>query len=628
MKDKFSKNFITIVSYTILVICMFSSLRVLAQKEEKLSHYHLQVLKNADEYFNAADYYNALTNYEKILKKSVNDTSIILKVAECYKMLNSFVESETWYRTVLDSTTDDSAEAKYKLDYAQVLTINGKYKEALYWYRKYFLSNSIDTRGIAGIRTIESLNKLYNDTMFYVVYPTEINTVYSEFSPVFYNNGIVFVSDRPDAKVSEDDDGSKTAYTNWYFGDTKDTINSGDCFQFGRNQNINLNYNAGPLVFYDNYQKMIFTQNTQNKIDSKEKVIVYPIQLFSASRSKENSWDEIKTLDFCDKNYSYGQPAITRDGKTLIFSSNLPGGYGGSDLYSSKSENDIWQEPVNMGEKINSRGNEMFPYILNDSVLYFSSDGHGGLGGLDICYVSLNKSSDPIKIGLPVNSSGDDFGIVFDEDGMSGYLASNRAGSKGSDDIYAFKIIRITLFLKIVDQTSSIPVSDAEVYSIIGLDETPIGTTDKDGYCKVVIPVSKEIVIKVRKENFESQVFSVEPMKYKTETSVLLSYENKLLKMEELPKSDNGSKIYKVQIMASREPSTKRQLNRKYKGDMVISMNFEDNWYKYTIGEFNTYREACICLDSCKVYDAFVPVYKNNIRAKILFPRPINKPVR
>jgi tetratricopeptide (TPR) repeat protein len=593
----------------------------MAQKKEGYSYYNLEILQKADGYFNSGDYYNALSNYRKVIKKSPGDTTVILKIAECYKLLNVFDDSEIWYAKILGNNTDVTVDAKHILDYAQILTINGKYSDALYWYKEYYSTDSDDPRGIAGMKTIENLTRLYYDTMFYVVFPVNINTVYNEFSPVFYNDGLIFISDRPRAKVTNSDKGKNSGYSKWYYSASDESGRLGDPVQFNRKQNIKTRFNEGPIVFYDNQSRMIYTQNSDAEEKKKDQMEILPVQLFSAVTSDGVNWSEFRLLDFFNKKYSYGQPAITSDGKILIFSSDNPEGFGGSDLYSSTFEKGLWQEPINLGVNINTPGDEMFPYILNDSILFFSSDGHGGLGGLDICYASLPVTDSIVNLGFPVNSSRDDFGIMYDKDGMSGYFSSNRDGYSGNDNIFAFRIIRVSLTLRIIDIATSGPIAEARVISISGMDEDLIGETDQDGYCNVIIPVSKEIKIRIEKEDFESQVFTFEPMRYKTETSLVIHVDVADNQIVEETVKENSDVIYKVQVMASRKPATPRQIKRKYKGPLPVSVSFEDNWYKYTVGEFRTYYEACDCMRSTHVADAFVAGYINNTRVSIFFAK-------
>jgi hypothetical protein len=625
MQSNFSNaRFFSLCRFFIMVISLSSSLYINAQKTRKLSYYNLQILEKANEYYDLGDYYSALTNYQKIDHKAPGDTFVNLRIAESYKMLNRFDLSEIAYSKILDNDQGESMDAIHFLNYAQVLTINGKYNKALHWYKKYYLLNSRDSRGEAGIQTIENIDELYYDTIFYTVFPTEVNTIYDEYSPVYYENGVVFVSDRKKENVGSSSKGSKPGYTNWYFSSLVNDEKLGTPVQFNKELNFKTSFNEGPLVFYDNDRKTIFTQNglVENKV--KDDLTVLPVQLFYSQKEDKDNWSDIEMLNFCDNSSSFGQPAITSDGKTLIFSSNMPGGYGGSDLYMSRFEQNAWQKPENLGSIINTLGDEMFPYILDDSVLYFSSDGHGGLGGLDIFYLSLNQREKIEKIGLPVNSPYDDFGIIVSKDHMSGFFSSNRTGQMGNDDIYAFRIIRISLALKIMDGLTSSPISNADVISVSGADESKVGKTDENGYCKVILPVSQEIKIRVKKENFESQVFTYEPVMYKIESNQVLFVNNEkkekpVVEKQETPEPETEDVIYKVQIMASRRAAMNWQLKRKYKGNMPINKSNEDNWHKYTIGEFKTISEACDCLISSHVEDAFLVAYKNNIRDLSIF---------
>jgi tetratricopeptide (TPR) repeat protein/acyl carrier protein len=575
----------------------------------------MEIMEQAKRNFESENYYKAILNYQKILSKYGQDTTSILNVAACYKMLNDFAEAEIWYGKVLKNGTESSAYLQSFFDYAQVLTINRKYEKALEWYKSYYLIDSLDSRALAGIETIENFSALYYDTTFYAVYPTELNTIYSEFSPVFYKKGVVFVSERNKATVSITDNGKNVNFMKWYYSDLESDESKNSVELFGKKISDITDYNAGSLVFYNDYKNLIFSQNIPHEQIKNGETGIYTIQLYSASINGDGEWSDMRKLDFCDDNYSYGQPAITSDGKSLVFSSDIPGGYGGSDLYISRYKNGIWETPENLGKNINTKSHEMFPYIQNDSILYFSTDGYGGLGGLDICYVNLFHEKTPERFGMPLNSSGDDFGIIFSSDGMSGYFSSSRTSSVGSDDIYAFKIIRISIVLKIIDRETSEPIINASVIKYTGKDEQFIGTTDSIGSIELIVPVSEEVKVKIEKENFDSLVYTLDEQNLKSERTFVLKA-NKI----EL------AKVYKVQIAAGRRPLSKKKLDERYKGNMEKTKSFEDGWYKYTIGEFTEYDDALKCLEESNVYDAFIPVYLNNRRIKSLFPRRIIKP--
>ena len=601
----------------LLITLLVLNNSLFAQESGKLSYYQEQQIEKADNYFELGEYINAANIYIKIHRKAPDDTLLAFKVADCYKKLNSYNEAEKWYSVFLqEGNPMPKDKAKFMLDFAQLLTINGKYDDALYWYTEYFNVNSSDPRGKAGILTIENLNKLYHDTIFYVVYPSQVNTAYSEFCPTPFENGILFCSDRPKAKISESNKGEKISYLNWYFSEIDEFGKLESPMVFNKRKTINTLYNEGPAVFFNNGNGLVFTQNTLEDKNSNEEVVVLPVQLYIVEKGTDGKWGEPYRLPFCHIDYSYAQPAISSDGKTLVFSSNLPGGFGEADLYVSRRSNGNWSKPENLGKRFNSKGNDMFPFLLNDTLLYFSSDGHGGLGGLDICYAPMDEDEDLKKFGFPMNSSGDDFGIMYDDDGMSGFLSSNRETVNNKDNIYAFKIVRISFTLKIIDINTSTPVKNAEVFSVSGLDEELVGKTDQEGYCNVILPVSKEIKMRIKTEDYESLLFTYEPVKYKTDNMIVLPVDLKPEKVEEIP--DKKPISYKVQVMASRKKATQKQIKKKYKGKLPVKEIFEDNWYKYIIGEFDTFQEACECLQKANVYDAFIAAYIENKRVTLI----------
>lgn len=595
----------TLKTLSLSIFLVFSVI-VNAQSTKKLSYINQERLQKADEYYNLLNYKGAVDLYREVLKEAGDDTAIICKTANCYRLVNNTTDAEEWYRKVIVNSENNIAPV-YKLQFAQVLTINGKYDEAMYWFKSYYKTAGSDKRAIEAIKSIENMSTLYYDTTFYVVYPVSFNTPYAEFSPNYYKNGLLFLSDRGDVK---------SGLVSRYFISIDGPEMFGTPVKF--TTGIKTNYNEGSVAFYNNSGKMIFSQNYSPDKISRKKVNDIPLQLFSAQHDSGKNWKNVQLLSFQDKNYSYSQPSVTEDGKKLYFASNMSGGQGGTDLYMSTFENGSWTKPINLGNRINTPGDEMFPYIYHDSILYFSSNGHGGLGGLDLFKINLKDTSVLENLGVPMNSPNDDFGIIVDNDGLSGYLASNRANGSGGDDIYKFKVIRITVTLKIVDANTALPVANAEIYSADTDHGKKIGTTDQEGICTVVIPVCKSFQMRIEKENYESKIYTFEPLKA---TNTQLAVIN--IKNEEKPKeekvilTDENNKIienpknviYKVQILANRTPAPDIMLKHKYKGDLKINNFYEDRWYKYSIGEYSSYTEAKNCVYSSNVYDAFIIAY-------------------
>jgi tetratricopeptide (TPR) repeat protein len=598
-----------------LILCV----HVEAQTTKKLPYLYQEKLQKADENYNLFNYKTAIELYEQVLSQATGDTSIICKIANCCRLENNAKDAESWYRMALTGN-ENTISALIKLQFAQVLTINGKYDEALYWFKSYYKTISSDKRAVEAIQSIENISKLFYDTMFYVVYPVSINTEYAEFSPTYYKDGVVFLTDR---------NNPKSGLFNRYFSAIDESGNFGAPTKFSTG--IKTDYNEGSVTFYDNYRRMVFSQNYSPEKISRKKINDIPLQLFYAQLDSNQNWKEGQLLSFEDKNYSYSQPSITGDGKTLYFSSNVPGGRGGTDIYVSKFVNGGWGEPVNLGSRINTKGDEMFPFIYQDTVLYFASNGHGGLGGLDLFKVNLKDTGVVENLGVPMNSGNDDFGIIVDRDGLSGYFSSNRPNGSGEDDIYKFKVIRITVTIKIIDDSTNLPVSNADIYPVGGNDVKKIGHTDSAGLCTMVIPVCKSFQVRMERKNYESKTYTFESVKSPGAQVVVIKLkteeEEKVVLTDDnnKPISDTAHVVYKVQVLASRVPAPEHEQKRRYRGDMQITRYYEDAWYKYSIGEYASYEEAKKCLFSSKVHDAFIIAYVNQKKVHISIAKAATK---
>jgi tetratricopeptide (TPR) repeat protein len=611
-----------IVHGVIWIFLFFCFSFVGAQTNKKLTYLYQEKLQKANSYYEVADYKNAIELYKEIVEKTGDDTAIICKTAGAYRLLNDTKSAEAWYRRAVVGN-ESSINPIYKLYFAQTLTTNGKYEEAKYWFGEYNKTVSTDSRAFEGIKSIENLSRLYYDTVFYIVYPVSLNTKYSEFAPCFYKNGIVFLSDRNTVFYKEKSTRTNKGFLELYFSGIDSTGDFSKPIKF--NKDIAARYNEGPFTFFDDDKKMIFTKNQEaNKIE-KNKLNVVNLQLFSASQDVDGEWKNIQPLNFNDIKYSFAQPSVTKDGKTLYFSSNMPGGYGGADIYVSNFENGLWSMPTNMGAVVNTPGDEMFPHIYNDTVLYFSSNGHGGLGGMDIFKINLKDSHNAENMGVPINSENDDLGIIFDKDGLSGYLASDRPRGMGAEDIYGFKIVRITITVKIIDGFTALPIADAEIFSADSLNEKKLGVTDQEGSCTLIVPVCKSFQIKIKKDNYETKIYAFESIKLVLNKLTVIPIKTQPPKVEKILLTDENNKpidnpkevIYKVQIFASRVPASDRELKRKYKGELKINDFYENQWYKYSIGEYSSYTEARQCCFSCNVFDAFIIAYLKNKKIHI-----------
>jgi outer membrane protein OmpA-like peptidoglycan-associated protein len=237
---------------------------------------------------------------------------------------------------------------------------------------------------------------------------------------------------------------------------------------------------------------------------SQSKQGVTNLKLF-LGKLEEDEWKMAGSFRYNSNEYSVGHPSISNNGTVLYFASDMPGGYGKSDLYFSVNVNGIWSKPFNLGPKVNTEGNEFFPFISNDGVLYFGSDGHGGLGSLDL-YFSVPEQGvfNTIEnMGYPVNSPRDDFGLALDSTGMKGYFTSNRAGGKGDDDLYFLKIKHVPVIIKgvIRDRDTKEVLTDATISVINESGNTIFSSiTRNDGQFEFEVNKGQDYIINVNKE--------------------------------------------------------------------------------------------------------------------------------
>jgi outer membrane protein OmpA-like peptidoglycan-associated protein len=262
-----------------------------------------------------------------------------------------------------------------------------------------------------------------------------INTEGLEFSPVLYENGLVFVSRNKNGLIDEN---TGQTFFELFYSELDPNGIPAKAQNFSNELNSQLH--EGPVTFNKKGNKIYFTRSNLDKgirrADKKGRV---GLKIYEAFRG-DFDWENIVELPFNDDEYSCMHPSLSADETKLFFSSNMPGGYGGMDLYFVEKFNDKWSKPINLGPDINTSRNEVFPFIHESGSLFFASDGHDGLGGLDIFMINVlgRRWGKVINLGQPFNSDKDDLGLILDIRGTQGYLTSNREGGKGSDDIYIF----------------------------------------------------------------------------------------------------------------------------------------------------------------------------------------------
>lgn len=392
-------------------------------------------LRNANENYEQFAYAEAAKDYEWVLTRR-NIPEAMINVAESYRQMGNSVKTEYWYRKALKLP---NANPVWKLYLGEALKKNGNYPEARKMFSEYLLLNRNDLRVIRLMESCDSISQFAADTSLYSISVMRFNTQgENNFSPAFYRGGIVFLSDKNFkglSKTKSDFNGKR--YLDLFY--TKKTEKNNWLDPEPLRGEVNGLFNEGPATFTRDFNTMYFTRNNyvSNKVD-KNKHNVNVLKIYKAEL-KEGLWKLKGEMLFNSGDYSVAHPALNSDGTFIYFSSDMPWGYGGTDIYRVKQQGpNVWTKPINIGINVNSEGNELFPFLPNDSTLYFSSNSFAGLGGLDI-YVSHFKNgewSPPLNLGTPVNSSADDFGFIIDSLGQGGFFSSDRFG--GVDKIFSF----------------------------------------------------------------------------------------------------------------------------------------------------------------------------------------------
>jgi tetratricopeptide (TPR) repeat protein len=391
--------------------------------------------KLADKYFERKDYKNALKLYKNIAQDA-RSSDVKLKIARSHHFLKQYNDAIAAYEPFVKSNSLAVIDLYY---YAEAQSIILNYEKAIESYQAYLARVPDDQMIMKKIWRLNNLQFLYEDSSHYAVRPVQFNTDYGELCAIPYKNGIVFISNRKEVQAIEKKDASTHApfYKTFFSRILPDTSNS-EVLHYGRplafNNELSSKFHEGPVAFYDHEKRMVFSCAASKASKNGERTMQLYFAEFQGGR-----WKISAEFPYNSDAYSIDNPTINSAGTILYFSSDMKGGHGGKDLYKSENVKGRWTKPVNLGEAINTTYDEVFPF-LQDHTLYFSSNGHPGLGGLDIFKADLLSASfsEVENVGYPLNTNFDDFGIVIDSLNEHGYFSSNRKKGGYNDDIYEF----------------------------------------------------------------------------------------------------------------------------------------------------------------------------------------------
>ena len=429
-------------------------------------------IKKADKEYSQYAFVNAIETYEKVAKKGYKSVELFQKLGNAYYFQGKLEEANKWYIELFNM--NQSVDAEYYFRYAQTLKAVGDYKKANQIMAEFNAKNSSDLRGKLAKSQTDYLEEIKKNSGRYKIENAGINSPFSDYGAAFYKDAIVFTSARDSSGVSgRKHSWTNQSYTNLYFATKSDDNNLGTPDKFSKS--VASKYHEATPAFTKDGNTMYFTRN--NYLNGKKGKNADQIILLKIYRAKKegDKWIDIEEMPFCSNNYNVAHPALSPDEKTLYFASDMPGTLGASDIFKvSINPDGSFGIPENLGNKINTEARETFPFISNDNELYFASDGHPGLGGLDVFVAQLKQEGtigNVKNVGEPVNSTMDDFAFIMDTKSKKGFVSSNRKEDNlGYDDIFKFtEIIPITkdcdqhLMGIVVDEDSQEPIANAKV---------------------------------------------------------------------------------------------------------------------------------------------------------------------
>lgn len=514
--------------YTLLLICFYF-----------VSFGQISQLKTADKKYEKYSYIDAIQIYEKVADKGYKSAELFKKLGNSYYFNAELDKASKWYEELFK--LNEEVEPEYYFRYAQCLKATKDYENANKYF-ELFAKKTNDPRGDEFLNNPNYLQNIEENSGKYTIGQLNINSESSDFTPAFLNNQIVFASARKEGALYDKiHNWTKQNFTDLYIA----TKNSDGSFSAVENfsKEINTKFNESSPIFTKDGKTMYFTRNNfNNGKKGKDEQKTMLLKIYKATFQNGN-WTNVTELPFNNDNYQVAHPALSPNEKTLYFASDMPGGLGGSDLYKvSINDDGTFGNPENLGNVINTPGRESFPFVGPDNTLYFASDGHLGLGGLDVFETKNinNTYSEPVNLGRPINSSMDDFGFIINDKNV-GYLSSNREGGNGFDDIYSFSVCSQKIHGIITDLKTkeTLPNAKVELYDeqMKKLFEV---LSDDEGYYSFEAECNYKYTIRVSKEEYESNEKMVTTAKETGETKVDIALERTVFPI------DQGTDLAKI----------------------------------------------------------------------------------
>ncbi|MBF4516315.1 PD40 domain-containing protein [Flavobacterium sp. ANB] len=528
----------------LVIIFVFSIQFVNAQDQE---------LIRAKRFFDKTYYTQAIILYEKLAENKPSQ-EVIKNLADSYYYTNDLIKAQRYYRLLIKNYNQD-LDRNYYFRYAQTLKASNSYDDANSVLKEYYAKSTNSQDSVYFQRKLKELENVSAIGNRFEIKNLAINTPNSEFGAVKYKDNLVFaaVKLKPglfDKKYKWDNE----TYLNLVSIPIQN-LNANEAVVSYFADELKTGMHEANPVFTKDGKTMYFTRNnSKNGKKKKDDKKISNLQIFKAELV-EGKWTNITSLPFNSANYSLEHPALSADEKVLYFASDMPGSLGSFDIYSVNINKGAFDTPKNLGPIINTDKREQFPFVSADNKLYFSSDGHLGYGSLDVFVSEIdgNKYSEPVNIGLPLNSNSDDFSFNIESDTKEGYFASNREGGKGSDDIYQFKEIKDLIvedckqFIAgtITDIDTKLALENATVILQDSNNKTlNTITTPADGKFSFTVPCEASYKISAFKEKYtnESRTLTLNKTRDVINDGSLALKSLEAIKLEEKETAENKRK--------------------------------------------------------------------------------------
>lgn len=470
--------------------------------------------EKADAYFADFKFDKAITLYQELVNDRKRPSlNTIQKLADSYFNLSNYQDASKWYERLYSIEGSQIGEGNF-IKLVQSLKASHQMNRADRLLHEYYED---EDRLQMILAQKAHLDSLLNEKEIFTVNNMGFNSKKSDFAPMPYKGGLIFASARDTIKSNgELYPWNKQPYLDMYLTQPEYSNFIPEKFL----NNLESSFHDATITFSWDGETVFFTRNylkNKKKLSANQEGLSN-MQILKG-RIYKNQLVDVTSLSFNSKNYSCGHPMITPDGRYLYFTSNMPGGYGESDIYRVEisRQGEVLSDPINLGETINTKGREMFPFV-EDGVLYFSSDSHYGLGGLDVfasTIYSNTQYSVPFNMGKPINSNMDDFSFVRGKKKSGGYFASNRSGGMGDDDIYSFEKAKAVDCLEyagyVLDKQTGEPIADANVELKNLTDELmTVFRTDASGYYHLNLPCNKKNAIAFTKAGYSNELVEIE----------------------------------------------------------------------------------------------------------------------